>query len=755
MFQHQIEHTMSLFFIYLIQVNIALSLFYLLYAIVLKRDTFLRLRRLFFLSVIVFSLLYPFFTIPALSDIWTSRSSDFQEVAVTVMIGEPGMAMVLEEGTIAPIDIPWEKILFLFYITITLGFVLRFLFQLLSIYSVRAKSQKQIILGIPVYQLKKDITPFSFFNLIFIHTGKHSEAELFQILLHEQTHVRQRHSFDIMLIELVYLFSWWNPFVWLMKREMAMNLEYLADNGVLREGVDSREYQYHLLRLTYHAAAVQIVNNFNVSQLKQRIMMMNKAKSSTSTLVKYLLVAPLFFLFVVANSIYAAQNEDKSVAIQFADENLHQLSQPWIEDDNLPEPPPEKKEAEIEEVFIVSENQPEFPGGTRAMMTFLADNIRYPVKAQEKGTQGRVVCDFQVMKDGSISNVNVLHGVDPSLDAEAMRIIKLMPKWKPGTQQGQAVNVRAVLPVVFRLQGDNPQDDLLTKEEREQLFKSEVLDDLRKVDGMLIIDEVVVVAYVGKGPQAQEIIGQDKEESTTGDEMFVVVENQPRFPGGTEAMIQFLGDSIRYPKEAADKKIAGRVICNFVVMKDGSIDDVNVVRGVDPLLDAEAVRVLQSMPKWEPGTHRDKAVNVRFTLPVSFRLDKHDNSDIRTIGIKTDKNSESELAYLKALSDKIRYPVIAQENGIEGLVKAVYSVNEKGEISNVRIKQGIDPSLNSEVVRIINSLPSDIVLKKVGGKANPEVETSVYFRLQYEGSSRTSLVDSDIVVVGYRARKTS
>lgn len=480
--------------------------------------------------------------------------------------------------------------------------------------------------------------------------------------------------------------------------------------------------------------------------------MMNKAKSPTLTLAKYFLMVPLFFVFVTANSIYAAQNEDKATTVQYVDGSLQEFSQPRAEYGNLPEPPPEKVEGEV---FVVVENQPEFPGGSKAMMKFLADNIRYPVGAQKNGIQGRVICDFIVMKDGSINNVGVVRGVDPFLDAEAIRIINLMPQWKPGTQRGQAVNVRVILPVVFRLQGDNSRNDLLAKEEREQFFKSAELDELRKVDGMLIIDEIVVVGYAGEGRQVQEVTDQDKKGRTGGDEVFVVVENQPKFPGGPEAMIQFLGDNIRYPKEAADKKISGRVICNFLVMKDGSIDSVNVVRGVDPLLDAEAVRVLQSMPKWEPGTQRGQAVNVRYTLPVSFRLDKQDNSDIQTIGIKMEENRESELVYLKALSENIRYPVIAQENGITGLVKAVYSVNEKGEISNVRIKQGVDPSLDSEVVRVINSLPPDIVLKKVGRKANPEVDVSVYFRLQYEGSSSTSLVDSDIVVVGYGGKKAS
>lgn len=264
------------FFIYLIQVNIALALFYLLYTFVLKKDTFLRLKRLFFLSAIGFSLLYPLFAIPGLSTTWQNLffgSPDLNgEVLVT--FGEPGTGSVIETGERAIESIPWTKLLSIFYMGITFAFALRFLFQLGSIYRVRTKCSRQTIAGIPVYRLKDNITP-SFFRLIFIHSDKHSGSELEQILLHELTHAKQWHSVDIVLIELVCLFSWWNPFVWLLKREMTMNLEYLADKGVLREGVDTKEYQYHLLRLTYHESAVPIVNNFNVSRLKQRIMMMN------------------------------------------------------------------------------------------------------------------------------------------------------------------------------------------------------------------------------------------------------------------------------------------------------------------------------------------------------------------------------------------------------------------------------------------------------------------------------------------------
>ena len=433
------------FFIYLIQVNIALALFYLLYVIVLKRDTFLRLRRFYFLSAIAFSLLYPFWSIPVLGDFWGSFIAS-GEADGMVFIGEPIGAMVVEDDAGDAAGIHWPRVVLLAYLIVTLLFIIRFLVQLLSILRMNRRSERYVITGVPVYQIKDDITPFSFFNRIFIHSEKHSEPELSQILLHEQTHVRQWHSIDIMLMELVCLFSWWNPFVWLMKREMAMNLEYLADSCVLREGVDSREYQYHLLRLTYHETAVQIVNNFNVSQLKQRIMMMNKTKSPPLKLAKYLLIFPLAFLLVFANS---CANRDKKSG---GDEAAEMTAPGSTEMPGIIPEEPDTPIVDNSEIFVVVEEQPTFPGGNAAMMRFLSDNIKYPVEAQEKGNEGRVIVNFVVEKDGRLSDFNVVRSIDPLLDAEALRVLESMPNWTPGKQRGEAVRVRFTLPVVFRLQ---------------------------------------------------------------------------------------------------------------------------------------------------------------------------------------------------------------------------------------------------------------------------------------------------------------
>lgn len=225
------------------------------------------------------------------------------------------------------------------------------------------------------------------------------------------------------------------------------------------------------------------------------------------------------------------------------------------------------------EIFQVVEEQPMFPGGMQEMMKFLQKNTKYPKEAMDQGKQGRVIVQFVVNKDGSISNDTVVRSVDPLLDAEALRVVRSMPNWTPGKQKGKLVRVRFTLPVSFRLDGgtDNP---------------------------------------------VKVQISQEK----SGDEIFMVVEEQPMFPGGMEALMKHLSKEIKYPKEALEKKTQGRVIVQFVVRKDGSITDAKVMKPVDPLLDAEALRVVSEMPNWTPGKQRGEAVNVRFTLPVMFRL---------------------------------------------------------------------------------------------------------------------------------------
>ncbi|NLZ96293.1 MAG: M56 family peptidase, partial [Bacteroidales bacterium] len=250
---------METLFIYIAKVNIALAVFYLLYMLLFSKDTFIRLRRYYFISAIIFSLSYPLFTVSPLGNMF-----DWKEEPVatetSVYIGEISTGeWIVDDVEEVATPINWAVITKNILLIGTLFLSLRLLWQLLSIVRLKSHSEKRSLFGYLFYHLKDMITPFSFFNWIFVNSESHNEKELKQILLHENTHARQWHSLDILLVEMLRIAFWWNPVVWLMKRDMAINLEYLADQAVLQEGVETTEYQYHLLQLTNHETAVQIV----------------------------------------------------------------------------------------------------------------------------------------------------------------------------------------------------------------------------------------------------------------------------------------------------------------------------------------------------------------------------------------------------------------------------------------------------------------------------------------------------------------
>lgn len=417
-------------------------IFYLLYVVVFRRDTFLRLRRIYWLWAMVFPTVYPFFIVESLRG-WGFFLSSQKGVEPTILLGNPALSVVRD--TAPGLPLPWGTLAACLLALGSLFFALRLVIRMVSVVRIQRRCNRRIVSGCKILDPSREITPFSFFKWIVLNPESHSEKELHQIILHESTHARQWHSVDMLLAELLSVLFWWNPAVWLLKREMNVNLEHLADNDVLRHGVDTKEYQYHLLKLTCQPSLFAVGNNFNVSQLKRRIMMMNKTKSPARRLSRYLAIVPLSVLLIAANSCF---NEAKNKESGEATSSTETTVAPPV--DSLAAAP-EGKESIKEEVFVVVEKQPLFPGGSKAMMKFLSDNIEYPPIARDKGIEGRVILNFIVEKDGSLSDVKVVRSIDPSLDKEALRVIRAMPEWTPGKQRGKEVRVRFTLPVVFKL----------------------------------------------------------------------------------------------------------------------------------------------------------------------------------------------------------------------------------------------------------------------------------------------------------------
>lgn len=424
--------------LYLLQVNVGLILFYALYKLVCTRDTFFRSRRFILIVSLVLPFILPFIDVRE----WLESRDrmimlthfDYSAVLPEIVVGSEAV----ETGNRVFVLSEWIGYL---YLAGVVALLVRLAVQAFSLYRLIVCMPEKEINGVRIKCLNDPSGPFSFFGWIFMNPAAVKEDEISEILTHEMAHVKQHHSVDVLFAEMVSICCWMNPFAWLLKREVRLNLEFLADRKVMEAGFATKSYQYHLLGLAYNHK-YGLSNNFNFSHLKQRIIMMNKKKSNAAGHIKYaLFVLPAFALLVAGNiscSQDASQTEDAK------EEVVAPVS-------------PEAKEAPAdstakEEVFMVAEQMPEFPGGMKELLKFLQDNLKYPENAMKNNVQGRVIVQFVVEKDGTLTEFKVARSVDPDLDAEALRVLQTMPKWKPGMQKGQVVRVKFTVPVSFKLQ---------------------------------------------------------------------------------------------------------------------------------------------------------------------------------------------------------------------------------------------------------------------------------------------------------------
>ena len=281
------------FFIILLKINLVLVLFAAAYYLILRRLTFYVINRVFLVFGILFSTLYPFID---LTDFFHNQNQ--QLVAFVPELNQ-------KVKTIVPIDFIsnyWLWITILFYGGV-IFMAFRLIVQFVSLYQMHKKSSPGSVADIKVRILDEPVGPFSFWQTVYINPALHKERELKTILTHEQIHVKQWHSLDIILAELSVVFYWFNPGVWLMKKAVKENLEYITDEKILKKGIDKKDYQYSLLDVSNLVPAVKIVNNFNLADLKKRIQMMNVKRSSKLSLSRYLFVLPVLLLTTLAFTV--------------------------------------------------------------------------------------------------------------------------------------------------------------------------------------------------------------------------------------------------------------------------------------------------------------------------------------------------------------------------------------------------------------------------------------------------------------------
>ena len=428
---------MGTFFVYIVKWAFSLVAFYLFYRLLLSRDTFHNFNRAALLGVLLLAAVVP------LVEVSTEQPTGMGQAMLTL---EEWLAQAgTSSAPVEEAEAVWPLVLLAVYgagVLFFLAFNVCSLFRLSRLLrETRREDIRRYLPDAPRVLLlvhERDIAPFSWMRCIVV-SRRDLEEDSRPILLHELAHIARGHSWDLLLANLCCLVQWFNPAAWLLKQELQTVHEYEADEAVLRAGVNAKEYQLLLIKKAVGTRLYSMANSLNHSKLKKRITMMMKEKSSKWACAKCLCMLPLAAVAVAA----FARPEVSGVSNQLSDAKITDLAA------IVKEKPLET--APQDSVYSMVKQMPEYPGGMQGMFQFLKDNLKYPQEAKDKGIQGRVLLQITVDATGKVTDPKVVRGVDPLLDAEAIRVVKLMPRWTPGVQDGKAVDVLYVLPIMFSL----------------------------------------------------------------------------------------------------------------------------------------------------------------------------------------------------------------------------------------------------------------------------------------------------------------
>jgi len=756
---------------YILQVNIYLIVFYGFYKLLLDKETYFLLNRIYLVSAGILSLVIPFLrfewftTQPATQTVYTGvvQMNDF--------IAQ--MAVVKDD----PNRFNLGNTLVFIYLTGILFFVGRFIFQLIYV---------QILI-----KRKKSGSAFSFFKRKVVDQDL---PQVQTIQKHEEIHIRQWHTLDVLFFEIVGIITWFNPVIYFYKTTVKHIHEYLADEEAATFQGDKEEYALLLLSNAFGVPANALTNSFfNKSLIKKRIYMLHKQRSRKTAILKYGMFVPLFAVTLVMSSATIRNNEKiKKVA----------------EEIPLEEPLNVVKEAIKTTISapLVSKTTG-IDSSWKEFYKYLRRSVRYPANAQNSNIQGASQIKFTV-KNGIIEGVSVAtKALGGGCDAEVMRAILTYPDFKENNDGKYS------LPFSFTLMDDE---------------NTSISNKVKPaaINGYSQLSELSIVGYkpktTNKNETLNEVVISSDEGNTNaqGEKVFdfVSLEQQPSFPGGMQQFYEYLKTSVKYPKEAFENKIEGKVFLSFVVETDGSLTDIMVERKLGSGTDEEAVRVLKESPRWIPGVQDGKKVRVKYNIPISFSLNKtalnlqgktqgiqingnnlingnnvsigNNNPDVLYIidGVKqkvtnlaslkpddiasvqvlkdksatsiygeagkdgviliTTKTKEAQEKvydfvsatttpsfpggmeqFYKYLSKTVKYPKEAQEKNIQGKVFISMIIEKDGSLSDIKVDRKLGYGTDEEAVRVLKASPKWIPAVQNGNKIRVKYNIPISFTL--------------------------
>ena len=637
---------------HLLPIAATVAVLWLVYRLLFRNSNRLKFNRFFLLMSMLLALAMPLLGLLSgmeMPQMVTLKRNMFNGMMLSEVIVTPDGQPVLPEVTVTTDATPsrfslWQVIVGIYLIGVGV-MTLLFLIKLGRLVALIIRSPKRKMNGCTAVFTGREQGSFSFFRYAFF-PNENVDPD---ILRHEISHIEHHHSWDILFAEVMMILQWFNPFIYLYKKELQSLHEYQADRDVVATGVDKKNYMMLILQQCTAVDFSGMSNNFSLILTKKRIKMITKNEKAKGLWWRLLATLPVLAILLIANTKVTAQEKkavDKPITIEMGQFEIYdddgapiQLNdtiiygedgssikfqasdafdpitgepckkltvtsynadgtensffitetekrgdtarysiEPFSISGSLFETLLDVATSKEDTVYQIVEQMPQYTGGEEAMMKYVAENIKYPQEAKDKNISGRVFIGFVIEKDGSVSNVKVVRGIGGGCDEEAVRVIKEMPKWKPGMQKGKPVRVNYMMPIFFKLDDGQP----------------------------------------AKSTKNEESSKPDMKPDKNG--VYQIVEEMPQFPGGEKALMEYIAKNLTYPQEARDKGVEGRVFIGMVIEKDGSVSNVKVLRGISQECDAEAVRVISSLPKWKPGKMKGEPVQVSYQIPINFKL---------------------------------------------------------------------------------------------------------------------------------------
>ena len=762
---------------YIWQSTFCLLFFFGIHWVFLRNEKAFTITRIYLLITPLLALLFPLISIPvnfekpniSLEQTQFYRALSLQETPEDIVA-----TFGLPEFTVQSTKLPllWEikDYLFLGYLLIIVLLSLRLFWSFIQLRMIKEKGWYQTSFNlknsyflIPTFGMAPI---FSYFDKLFWDDTLVLNAdEKEQILHHELEHIRQKHSYDVLYYQLLSLIFWFNPAIHLMRSALVDLHEYLADENVLNKTINKENYPRLIVKMAFKGIDLPIGNYFIRSTTLKRIMMMKK--STKINWMKTLMVFPLTFMLLALVSM----KTQKGMALfhHTVTDNIEEIKSRLIaSSDSLEVHVKVKKiknpvhyeligplennqlKAQIGELQYEFSNinsdedyikvrglirslrntstikkeythayrqaqvsqvaQPE--GGIAAWNMSLTESLEKPKKELDLGLGGVIEVEFIVNKEGEITNPVIKTSFGGGLDQQVLKALENpdFNQWNPALKDGKPVNMVNALAFVF-----NP-DPPLAFQEANSFFQS---------------------------PKPLPVYDSN--------EIFDVVENAPEYKGGFDAWNNYLKENLSYPEPAKLNKVEGVVYLVFVITKEGKVENPEILRGVGYGLDEEAIRVVKGSPDWIPGMQRGQKVNVRMRLPVRFKLSEDKSQSI--MGQAETGNSEPVPSpeFREYLLKNLKYPLQARVKENTGTVLAELTLDNKGIIKSISIRQSPSKELYSEVMETLQKNGEKWVVD--GNNEEYQVELPVRFVLAGNGDKPVEKQRNEIVVTGYTSQQ--